>query len=78
MDDGTNSKEGFYISTESLTFEEHEILISALKHNFKLNCSIHKSIATKYKLYIQKDSKNKLINIIKPHMLPHFFYKLGI
>jgi hypothetical protein len=78
MDDGTkmSGSNGLVLCTESFTLEEHYILIKVLKVNFNLDCNIQES--SRYRIYIQSKSRNKLLDLVKPHILPHFYYKLNL
>lgn len=77
MDDGYNSVSGFYICTESYSLNDHQILINLLKNKFELKCSAHKT-TNGYRLYIYGSSKEKLLEIIKPYLISHFYYKFNI
>lgn len=77
MDDGYNSKYGFYFCTESYSLFENQRLVKIMKNNFDLNCSIHQH-TNGYRLYVFSDSKNKLLQLVKPNLLNHFNYKFKI
>lgn len=77
MDDGYNSKNGFYICTESYTLAENEILKQVLKNKFNLDAGIHKH-TNGPRLYIFSSSKDILLELIRPYLIPHFYYKFGI
>lgn len=77
MDDGYKSGKGFYISTESYTLVEHKFLVDLLKSKFDLDCGYHK-YTNGYRLYIFSTSKAKLIELIKPFLLSHFYYKFDL
>ena len=77
MDDGYKSTNGFYFCTESFSIEENEILANILFSKFNLNCGIHKT-TNGSRLYIKADSKNKLIELVKPYIVPVFNYKLDL
>nr|YP_009517165.1 LAGLIDADG homing endonuclease [Blastosporella zonata]YP_009517208.1 LAGLIDADG homing endonuclease [Blastosporella zonata]AYE93103.1 LAGLIDADG homing endonuclease [Blastosporella zonata]AYE93106.1 LAGLIDADG homing endonuclease [Blastosporella zonata] len=74
MDDGYKSNKGFYICTESFSLGEHEVLINILRNKFELECSYHKT-TNGPRLYIFSSSRDKLLELIKPYLLTHFFYK---
>ena len=76
MDDGYKAGNGFYICTESYSYEDHQLLISVLKNKFKLECSIHKT-TNGNRLYILSSSRNRLIELINPYLLDHFSYKIN-
>jgi len=77
MDDGYKSVQGFYISSESFTLMEHELLVKILKNKFDLNCNYHKH-TNGYRIYIFSNSKDKLLSLIKPYLLNHFYYKFDL
>src|SRR5260221_1670994 len=77
MDDGSkmSGSNGLVLCTESFTLKEHHILIAVLKNKFNLDCNIQES--SRYRIYIQSKSRNKLLDLVHPHILPHFYYKLN-
>jgi LAGLIDADG DNA endonuclease family len=77
MDDGYKSGNSLYISTESFTLIEHQLLVNILKIKFELDCSYHK-YTNGYRIYIFSTSREKLLNLIKPYLLIHFYYKFGL
>jgi LAGLIDADG DNA endonuclease family len=77
MDDGYKSGNGFYFCTESYTLEENNFLVSLFLDKFELNSSVHKH-SNGHRLYINPGSRDKFINLIKPHLLPIFYYKLEL
>lgn len=77
MDDGYKYTQGLYISTDSYTFEETEFLCDILRTKFGLECNPHKYRET-YRIYISSKSMDKLILMVKPYFIEHFFYKLSL
>ena len=77
MDDGYKSNKGFYISTESFTLIENHTLVKILKKRFNLNCGVHKC-KNGYRIYIFSISKKTLLDLIKPYLLSHFYYKFDL
>ena len=77
MDDGYKSNKGFYICTESFNLSEHQLLINVLKNNFNLDSNVHQT-TNGYRLYIFSTSKDKLIELIKPYLINHFYYKFEL
>jgi LAGLIDADG DNA endonuclease family len=79
MDDGSkmSGDKGVILCTESFTLEENYFLIKILTDKLYLDCNIQES-SSRIRIYIKKNSIDKLINLVKPNMLPHFYYKLGI
>jgi hypothetical protein len=77
MDDGYNSGSGFYICTDSYSLSDNYKLSNILKNKFNLNSGVHKH-TNGYRLYIFSNSKNKLLQLIKPYLLSHFHYKFEL
>jgi hypothetical protein len=77
MDDGYKSLNGFYLCTESFTLEENKFLVELLRNKFDLQCSVH-THTNGYRLYISPVSKDKFILLVKPYLLPIFYYKLEL
>jgi len=77
MDDGYKSGKGLYICTESFSLNEIKILINILINKFNLKCSYH-MVTNGYIIYIFSSSKAKLIELVKPYFIEHFYYKLDI
>ena len=74
MDDGYKSNDAFYIATESYGLEDHQIIVQTLKNKFLLNCSYHRT-TNGLRIYIYKESKDKLYSLVEPFLLDHFKYK---
>lgn len=77
MDDGYKSGKGFYICTESFTLTEHIFLIDLMKNKFNLDCSYHVH-TNGYRLYFKSTSMVNLVNLIKPYLISHFYYKFEL
>lgn len=77
MDDGYKSGNGFYFCTESYTLDENLKLVQILKTKFNLNCGVHKH-TNGYRLYIFSSSKDNLLQLVKPYLITHFYYKLDL
>jgi len=77
MDDGYKSVNGFYICTESFSLNDNLILKKVLKNKFNLECGIHKH-TNGPRLYIFNQSKLILLELIRPYLIPHFYYKFDI
>jgi hypothetical protein len=77
MDDSYKSGKGLYICSESFSLDENKFLIDILKSKFDLECSLHK-VTNGYRIYIFSTSKDKLVNLVKPYFIPHFYYKLDL
>ena len=77
MDDGYKSGKGFYFCTESFTLEENYKLKLILKNKFDLDCGVHKH-TNGHRLYVFSTSKNKLLELVKPYLIKHFYYKFNL
>jgi len=77
MDDGYKSGNGFYFCTESYTLEENQKLSKILKNKFNLDCGIHKH-TNGHRLYVFSGSKDRLLELIKPYLINHFYYKFNL
>ena len=77
MDDGYKSTNGFYFCTESYTLEDNTKLSQILKNRFNLECGIHKH-TNGHRLYVFSRSKDILLELIKPYLIEHFYYKFDL
>jgi hypothetical protein len=78
-------KGNLILCTDSYTKEDVEYLINIFTENFHLSCglinySLSKTGVQTYKIRINKSSMPNLIDIdlIKSHMIPSMYYKLGL
>lgn len=74
MDDGTKTKKSYVFNTQCFCLRDQNLLLNALTI-LKLNCSLHKD-KDFLKIYIKVVSKRDFTLLIKPFILPCFFYKL--
>jgi hypothetical protein len=75
MVDGYKSINGFYFCTEFYTLEDNYKLSEILKNKFNLECGIHKH-TNGHRLYVFSSSKERLLELIKPYIIDHFYYKI--
>lgn len=75
MDDGYNIDTGFYFCTDSYSYTEHLQLQYIFKNKFNIMTGIH-VYGNTYRLYIHKTSKQCFFDLIRPHVIPQFMYKL--
>ena len=85
MDDGSynKSKGHVILCTDSYSKEDVNYLMNILNNKFELSCGLinyrlSKAGIQTYRIRINKSSIPNLINLIKPHMIPSMYYKLGI
>jgi hypothetical protein len=74
MDDGNNHTSGYTLNTCGFTLNDIKLLPqrAALYDNWGLNTSIH----SKNRLYINASSKNKFIELVRPHFHSSMLYKI--
>jgi hypothetical protein len=77
MDDGYKFRNGLYISTESFSLSDNQLLVKILKNKFDLDCGLHPA-TNGYRLYVFSSSRARLIQLVQPYFLKHFYYKLGL
>jgi hypothetical protein len=73
MDDGEKHASGFILNTSGFTLNDVKLLGGVLKENWDLNTSIH----SRNRLYINASSKNKFIELVKPHFHSSMLYKIN-
>lgn len=73
MDDGDNHRSGYIFNTSGFTLEDVKVLQAALNDNWGLETSIH----SRNRLYVNSSSKNKLLNLIRPHFHHSMLYKIN-
>ena len=82
MDDGSRDGKGLRLYTNNFTLDDVQRLKRTLKNLFDLNCEIShinkKRNFDQYKLYIRKDSMDKLRLLVKDYILPSMYYKIGL
>jgi len=78
MDDGSKSRNNFYLNTDSYSLSEVQLLIKVLKENFNLNCSYHLKRKDQYRIYIKIDSMDKFRSLVTPHFHDLMMYKLTV
>lgn len=77
MGDGFASGKGVSLSTDSFCLEDIVRLMNVLFIRYELKCTLHK-VKGCYRIYISRHSIDKLIKLVKPHLVPSMYYKLGI
>lgn len=78
MDDGGRVGSGVKLATNSFTFEDTTRLSLVLNHKFGLKSSVQSAgVKDQYHIYIWAESMPLLRSLVKQHMVPTMFYKLG-
>ena len=70
--DGDNHKSGYVLNTSGFVLEDVKLLQGVLKDNWDLETSIH----SRNRLYIKSSSREKFIELVKPHFHSTMLYKL--
>ena len=75
MGDGAKRNKGVILCTDNFSIKEIILLINILKIKFDLDCTIHND--NKYnRIYINKNSLNKIYDKIKPYFDDTLLYKI--
>ena len=77
MGDGNYSSKGIALCTDSYGVEDVVRLMNVLIIRYDLKCTLQKK-NDNYRIYISRRSMEKVRSIVKPHMVPSMYYKLGI
>lgn len=75
MDDGYKTVSGYLFCTESFSQKDLDILLGMLSSKFGLECTLHKT-TNGPRLYIRSRSVSHFNELVKPHMVDCFLYKL--
>lgn len=75
MDDGSNTKESYTLSTHNFSFQDQERIVEFLKNKFNITATITKD-RLKFKLRIGKHEYQKLNTVIEPYIIPSMIYKI--
>jgi hypothetical protein len=76
MDDGSKLEEGFKLSTNSYTKEDVQFLVTVLKLNFNLDCTIHNFGKDQFTIFIKQNSMDKFRSLVTPYFHNSMLYKL--
>lgn len=79
MGDGTVKNQGLILCTDSYTLQDTVRLMNGLILRYELKCTLHKASNGKgYRIYISRKSVGKVVEIVKPYLIPSMYYKVGI
>ena len=79
MGDGSVSRHGLVLCTNSYRLEEVVLLMNVLMIRYELECTIHKKRRNQkieHMIYIRQGSMPSLLNIVSPYMHESMLYKL--
>ena len=77
MDDGSRHGKGLHINVYAFSNEDVDKLMFTLQNKFNLKCSIHYHRDKKPRIYIFKESVDKLRPLISQYFIKEMLYKLG-
>lgn len=75
MDDGAADYAGVTFQTHSFGDSEVEVLVAALESEFELTANSRRNRGGRI-IYVRNRSLNRLREVVAPHLLPEFGYKL--
>jgi hypothetical protein len=76
MGDGSVSRHGLLLCTDSFTIPEVVKLMNVLIIRYQLNCTLRFHTPTQPRIYIREGSMGKLRGIVEPYMFSSMMYKL--
>ena len=76
MDDGSRSRSACYLNTQQFTLEDQEFLQRLLQETFGIESGLNRD-KHYMRIRITTESTKRLVELIRPHVLPCFQYKLG-
>lgn len=79
MGDGSTKNTGLILCTDSYSIQDVVRLMNVLIIRYDLKCSLHKSSnGLGNRIYISINSVSKVVEIVKPHLIPSMYYKIGL
>ncbi len=75
MDDGDNDKDSIRYNIQCFSRKEQEMLKYLLEEKYQLQSALNKD-RNRYRLRINKASKVKLIELIRPFIIPSMRFKI--
>ena len=78
MDHVSRQGDGLHMSVYAFSNEDVYKLMFTLQDKFNLKCSIRYNRDNKPRIYIFKESMDKLRTLIRPYFIKEMFYKLGL
>lgn len=77
MDDGSRSRTSVYLNTQQFSLEEQNLLCTMLYKQWQIEATLNKD-KHYWRIRIRVNSIEKFINLVKPYLLPEFYYKLPL
>lgn len=69
---------GLFLCTDNYSIKDVVRLMNVLMVRYELDCTMHKHRPDQYRIYIKKNSMDKLRSIVKQHMVPSMLYKINL
>jgi hypothetical protein len=76
MDDGSNTGEGFTISTHGFSYGEQVRIANFFRNRWAIAATVRKD-RTKFKLAIGRNDCEKFVGLIRPFIIPSMIYKIA-
>lgn len=77
MDDGNRSRTSIYLNTQQFSLEEQRLLCTMLYKQWQIETTLNKD-KHYWRIRIRINSVKKFVDLIKPYLLPEFYYKLPL
>jgi hypothetical protein len=77
MDDGNKSRSSIYLNTQQFSLEEQKLLQKLLLEQWGIETTLNKDKCY-FRIRIRVNSIKKFVALIKPYLLPEFYYKLPL
>lgn len=77
MDDGNRSRTSIYLNTQQFSLEEQKLLSAMLYEQWGIETTLNKDKCY-WRIRIRVNSIRKFVDLIKPYLLPEFYYKLPL
>jgi len=75
MDDGSKSRNSFYLNTQQFDLEDQNLLMNILERDFGIKSSLNRD-KQYYRIRIRTESSVKFKNLVEPYILSCFQYKI--
>lgn len=76
MDDGSRSRSSCYLNTQQFSADMQKYLVDLLKRDFGIESGLNRD-KQYFRLRVTSKSTRRLVDIVRPHILKCFWYKLG-
>jgi hypothetical protein len=75
MDDGSRSRSAVYLNTQQFDQGSQSRLLGLLREQWGIGGSLNRD-KTYYRIRLSVEGTSRLVDVIRPHLLPEFWYKL--